>query len=83
VRRSLFSAAAAKGSATTPLKILQFLCYLALTVVVPAVGIILGGMSIAKGCGKRKTQGLILFVIANVSIFAYVALFTIIIAQLR
>jgi hypothetical protein len=83
MRRSFFKATAANDSATIPWKTQRFLCYLALSVVVPAVGLILGGASIAKGSGKRKTQGLALFVMANVSILGYGVLFTTIIARLR
>lgn len=72
-----------KGSATIPWKTLRFLCYLALSVVIPGFGLILGGASIAKGFGKKKAQGLVLFVVANVSILAYGILFTTIIGWPR
>lgn len=59
----------------------RFLGYLALTVFIPAVGLVMGGASMAKRAGRRKLQGMILFVVANLSIIAYGALFTVIVAH--
>ena len=69
------------GSTTTPWAAPRFLCYAILAIFIPVGGFVLGGAAVAKCCGTRKAQGLVLLITANVSVFAYGALFTTIIAR--
>lgn len=68
-------------SSTTPWAAPSFLCCLAVAIVIPVIGFLLGGAAMARGCGKRKAQGLGLFVTANASVLAYGALFAAIITR--
>jgi hypothetical protein len=72
---------AVSNTQTAAWKGCPFLGYIALTAVIPIIDFIHGGVTIAKG-GKRKVQGVVLFLIANISVFLYEAAFTAIIAIL-
>ncbi len=79
MKRNLFRNAL--GSLATPWPAPRFLCYAGLAIVLPVVGFVLGGAGVAKACGRKKLQGLVLFVTANASALAYGALFAAIVSR--